>query len=175
MQGSIENWGTLYVNNLNIDVKGFRYGFHCRDGEVEINDIVLNSERGGLNVQGGKVTINSGSITTTSYKTNIGYLVYAESEESCTVIINGGDFRYIQGYYRHGVLYAGQNASIVVNGGTFSKGGSNTTRTKWITAANGGTVTIYGGTFEFDPSDFVAEGYKAIQGTDGWWTVTPIA
>ncbi len=173
MQGSIENYGTLYVNNLNIVVKGSKYGFHCRAGEVEINDIVLNAERGGLNVQGGNVTMNSGSITTTSHGTSIGYLVYAASLDSCSVTINGGTFKYVPGYYRHGVLYAGQNASIVVNGGTFSKGGSNT-KTKWITEASGGTVTIYGGTFEFDPSEFVADGYKANLGADGWWTVAPI-
>lgn len=174
MKGSIENWGTLYINNLNIEVKGSKYGFHVKAGEVEINDLVLTAERGGLNVQGGKVTVNSGSVTSTAYGTNIGYLVYAASLESAEVIINGGDFRYEGAYYRHGVLYAGQNASIVVNGGTFGKGGSNTSKTKWITAANGGTVTIYGGTFEFDPSAFVAEGYEAVQGADGWWTVSAI-
>ena len=172
MKGSIENWGTLHVNNLNIDVEGSKYGFHVKAGEVEINDLVLEAERGGLNVQGGKVTVNSGSVTSTAYGTNIGYLVYAASLERAEVIINGGDFRYEGAYYRHGVLYAGQNASIVVNGGTFGKGGSNTTKTKWITAANGGTVTIYGGTFEFDPSAFVAEGYEAVKGADGWWAVS---
>ena len=174
-KGSIENWGKLYINNLNIDVKGSKYGFHVKAGEVEINDLVLEAERGGLNVQGGKVTVNSGSVTSTAYGTNIGYLVYAASLERAEVIINGGDFRYEGAYYRHGVLYAGQNASIVVNGGTFGKGGSNTTKTKWITAANGGTVTIYGGTFEFDPSAFVAEGYEAVKGADGWWAVSKIA
>ena len=132
----------------------------------------MNAQRGGLNVQGGKVTFNSGSVTTTSYNTNIGYLVYAASTTSSEVIINGGDFRYVPGYYRHGVLYAGQNASIIVNGGTFGKGGSNTAKTKWITEANGGTVTIYGGSFEFDPTEWVAEGYEAVQGDDGWWTVS---
>jgi predicted ribosomally synthesized peptide with SipW-like signal peptide len=172
MKGSIENWGTLCVNNLNIEVTGEKYGFHVKAGEVEINDLVLASERGGVNVQGGEVTINSGSFTTTSYGTKIGYLVYAASYDKAEVVINGGDFRYEPGYSRHGVLYAGQNASIVVNGGTFGKGGSNTAKTKWITAANGGTVTICGGTFEFDPSEFVAEGYEATRGADGWWTVS---
>ena len=171
MKGSIENWGILYINNLNIDVAGSKYGFHVKAGEVEINDLVLAAERGGLNVQGGKVTVNSASVTTTGYKTNIGYLVYAASNTSSEVVINDGDYRYVESYYRHGVLYAGQNAKIIVNGGTFGKGGSNTTKTKWITEANGGEVIIYGGTFEFDPSAFVAEGYQAVQGTDGWWTV----
>ena len=171
MKGSIENWGKLYINDLKIDVTGSKYGFHVKDGEVEINNLELNAQRGGLNLQGGKVTMNSGSVTTTSYGTNIGYLVYAASYTKAEVVINGGDFRYAPGYYRHGVLYAGQNASIVVNGGTFGKGGSNTTKTKWITEANGGTVTIYGGSFEFDPTEFVADGYEAVQGADGWWTV----
>ena len=175
MKGSIENWGILYVNNLNIDVAGSKYGFHVKDGEVEINDLTLTAQRGGLNVQGGKVTINSGSITTTAYNTNIGYLVYAASLTSAEVVINGGDFRYAGAYYRHGVLYAGQNATIIVNGGTFGKGGSNTAKTKWITEASGGEVIIKGGSFEFDPSAFVAEGYQAIKGADGWWTVSKIA
>ena len=174
-KGSIENWGKLYINNLNIDVQGTKYGFHVKAGEVEINDLTLHAQRGGLNLQGGKVTINSGSVTSTAYGTNIGYLVYAASLTSAEVTINGGDYRYEGSYYRHGVLYAGQNATIIVNGGTFGKGGSNTSKTKWITEANGGDVIIYGGSFEFDPSAFVAEGYQAVQGTDGWWTVSQIA
>ena len=175
LYGSIENWGSLLVDDLVLNVSGEKYGFHCKDGVVEIYDIDLTAQRGGVNVQGGKVIINSGKVTTTSYGTKIGYLVYAASNDSAEVIINGGDFRYVPGYYRHGVLYAGQNASIVVNGGTFGMGGSNTAKTKWITEANGGTVTIYGGSFEFDPSEFVAEGYQAVKGADGWWTVSAIA
>lgn len=200
MKGSVENYGKLYVNNLNIEVKGEKYGFHSRDGEMELNNIFVHSERGGLNVQGGKVTMNSGSFTTTSYGTKTGHLVYAESLTSSNVTINGGNFEYIENYYKHGVLYAGQNATITVNGGTFDRGGSNTSKTKWITAASGGVITINGGTFgieagkttkaqwfevkggngsiivkggkfEFDPGEFVAEGYKAVQGEDGWYTV----
>jgi len=172
-KGSIENWGKLYINNLNIDVQGTKYGFHVKDGEVEINDLTLTAQRGGLNLQGGKATINSGSITTTAYGTNIGYLVYAGGTSE--VVINGGDFRYNGSYYKHGVLYAGNNASIVVNGGTFGKGGSNSSKKPWLQVADKGTITIYGGSFEFDPSAFVAEGYEAVKGADGWWTVSKIA
>jgi predicted ribosomally synthesized peptide with SipW-like signal peptide len=173
MKGSIENWGTLYVNNLNISVAGTKYGFHCKKGEVEINDLVLNAQRGGLNVQGGKVTINSGSITTTNYAQKIGYLVYVASETSAEVVINGGDFRYEGMYAKHRILYAGQNATIIVNGGTFGKGGSNAKDT-WISTANGGKVIIRGGSFQFDPSAYVDDGYQAIKGSDGWWTVSAI-
>ena len=173
LHGSIENWGSLQLDNIYLNVKGSKYGFHCKAGEVEVNNIILRAERGGLNVQGGKVTINGGSITTTGYSTNIGYIVYAASNTSAEVVINDGDFRYEQSYYRHGVLYAGQNATIIVNGGTFGKGGSNT-KTKWITEASGGEVIVYGGSFAFDPTEWVADGYQAIKGSDGWWTVSAI-
>lgn len=173
MKGSIENWGILYINNLNIEVLGTKYGFHVKDGEVEINNLDLTAQRGGINVQGGKVTINSGSITTTTPNSSfgVGYLVYAGGDSE--VIINGGDFRYEGAYYRHGVLYAGNDASIVVYGGTFGEGGSNVAKKPWLQTGQNGTITIYGGTFEFDPSAFVAEGYEAVKGTDGWWTVSP--
>jgi hypothetical protein len=44
----------------------------------------------------------------------------------------------------------------------------------WLQTAGNGTITIYGGSFEFDPSAFVAEGYEAIKGANGWWTVSKI-
>ena len=175
MKGSIENWGNLYINNLSVDVQGSKYGFHVKDGEVLIEDLTVTAQRGGLNIQGGKVTINNCSVTTTSYQQNIGYLVYAASNTKAEVIINGGEYTYIPGYGRHGVLYAGANTTIVVNGGKFSKGGVNNSKTKWVTEANGGNVEIYGGTFEFDPTTWLADGYQAIKGTDGWWTVSKIA
>ena len=72
------------------------------------------------------------------------------------------------------MLYAGANTTIVVNGGTFGKGGASV-KTSWISEASGGEVIIYGGSFQFDPSAFVAEGYQAVKGSDGWWTVSQIA
>jgi hypothetical protein len=180
MKGSIENWGKLYVNNLNIDVKGIRYGFHCMDGEVEINDLVLTAERGGLNVKGGTATINSGSFKYSGYydneakKWHNGFAVYAIGENT-KVVINGGDFSYTGGATgRQRVLGANEGATIIVNGGTFGKGGTNVSST-WLQELNGGTITIYGGSFAFDPSAFVATGYEAVKGADGWWTVSAIA
>ena len=63
---------------------------------------------------------------------------------------------------------------LSANGGTFGKGGSNVARKPWLQTADNGTSTIYGGSFEFDPSAFVAEGYEAIKGANGWWTVSKI-
>lgn len=181
MKGSIENWGTLYINNLNIEVKGSKYGFHVKAGEVEINNLVVNAERGGLNAQGGNVTVNSGSFTTTGYGTNIGYLVFASLGSNVT--INGGDFRYEGNYYKNGVLCAASGATITVNGGTFGKGGS---KKPALLIGDTGSIIIKGGTFEFDPTQYLVtnddgtgimlgEGYEVVQGEDGWYTVSKIA
>lgn len=188
MTGAIENWGNLYVNNLNINVTGIKYGFHVKGGQTEINNLVLRAERGGLNVQGGKLTVNSGSFNfsgyydTTAKKWYNGQVVYAVGVDS-EVVINGGDFRFTGGTGgSQRVLCAQDGATIIVNGGTFGKGNSKTKST-WLweydsTPNNGvdnrGDIVIYGGTFQFDPSACVAEGYKATQGADGWWTVSKI-
>lgn len=178
MKGSIENWGILYVNKLNIDVKGTKYGFHCKDGEVEINDLVLTAERGGLNVQGGKVTVNSCDITFSGCYDNenkkwlSGYLVYAGGETS-EVVINGGEFFYTGTNAKQRVICAEYGAKVTINGGTFGKGGKNVPST-WLWEREGGDIIIYGGTFQFDPSACVAEGYQAVEGEGGWWTVSKI-
>ena len=185
MKGSIANYGKLLVNNLNIDVTGEKYGFHTFGGEVEINDLVLTSERGGLNVKNGsKVTINSADVKFTSYKSGSkvqnGYSVYA-IDEGTEVVINGGDFRYVGTNNRQRILCAANGAKITVNGGTFGKGSANTSDWFWeydsdkTDAVPAGTIIIYGGSFQFDPSAFVAEGYEAVKGADGWWTVSQIA
>lgn len=179
MKGSIENWGKLYVNNLNIDVKGDKYGFHVKAGEAELNDLVLNAERGGVNIQGGKVTINSGSYKFSGYYDNVnkkwinGQSVYAVGED-VEVVINGGDFRFTGGKGGNQRILVAQNgAKIIVNDGTFGKGNSKAAAT-WLWEY-GGDIIIYGGSFEFDPSACVAEGYQAVQGADGWWTVSKSA
>lgn len=179
MKGSIENWGTLYVNNLNIVVKGTKYGFHSKAGEVEINDLALEAERGGLNVQGGKVTVNSCDVTYSGHYDNenkkwlSGYLVYAGGATS-EVIINGGTFTYTGTNAKQRVICAEYGAKVIINGGTFGKGGKNVSST-WLWEREGGDIVIYGGTFQFDPSACVAEGYEAVKGDDGWWTVSQIA
>ena len=175
LYGSIENWGTLYVNDLNLNVSGEKYGFHCKGGEAEINNLVLRAERGGVNVQGGKITINSADVEYTGYysgKWYTGYLIYAGGETS-EVIINGGEYTYTGVNARQRVICAQLGATVTINGGTFGKGGNGVADT-WINEIDGGEVIIKGGSFEFDPSAYVAEGYEAVAGTDGWWTVSAV-
>ena len=187
MYGSIENWGNLTIDCLNIYVTGEKYGFHVKKGGVtQISNLTLNAERGGVNVQYGNCVIESADVKFTGYYDNAnkawrnGYAVYAGGD-GCEVVINGGDFRYTGDNKDKGrILCADENATIIVNGGSFGKGSSRVS-SSWLLEADSnkdgvyGEIIIYGGTFEFDPSAFVAEGYQAVQGADGWWTVSQIA
>ncbi len=180
MYGSIENHGNLYIDSLNIEVKGEKYGFHVKKGGVtEINNLTLHAERGGVNVQYGNCVINSADVEYTGYYDNAnkkwlsGYLVYAAGD-GCDVVINGGNFTYTGTHKKQRVICAEYGAKVTINGGKFSKGGKDVSST-WLWEREGGAITVYGGTFEFDPSAFVAEGYEAVYGADGWWTVSQIA
>lgn len=81
---------------------------------------------------------------------------------------------------RHAVLYAGNDSSIEVYGGTFGKGGSATNKKPWLQTAQNGTITLYGGSFKFDPTQYLSEsitlgdGYEVVKGENGWWNVTKI-
>lgn len=188
-KGSIESWGKLYINNLNIDVSGDTYGLHVKDGEAEINNLTVTAERGALNFRGGSTTvINSGSYTYSAYYDEVkpgwasGQMVYAVGEDT-KVTINGGDFRYSGGNNgSQRVLCAQDGAVIEVYGGTFGNSGAKKKST-WLweydsntsDAIPAGDIIIYGGKFQFDPSKCVAEGYEAVKGADGWWTVSKIA
>jgi predicted ribosomally synthesized peptide with SipW-like signal peptide len=186
-KGSIESWGKLYINNLNIDVSGDTYGLHVKDGEAEINNLTVTAERGALNFRGGsKTVINSGSYTYSAYYDEVksgwasGQMVYAVGENT-EVIINGGDFRYSGGNNgSQRVLCAQDGAVIKVYGGTFGNSGAKKKST-WLweldldtsDAIPTGDIIVYGGKFQFDPSKCVAEGYEAVKGADGWYNVVP--
>ncbi len=186
-KGSIENWGKLYINNLNINVKGDTYGLHVKGGEAEINNLTLTAERGALNFRGGSTTvINSGSFSYSGYYNSSwksGYMVYAVGVGT-KVIINGGDFRYTGGNSgSQRVLCAQDGAVIEVYGGTFGKSGAKK-KSSWLYEYDAnpdddipaGTIIIYGGKFEFDPTGYgcLADGYQAVKGDDGWWTVSAV-
>ncbi|MBO7278013.1 MAG: hypothetical protein J6U70_00225, partial [Bacteroidales bacterium] len=67
---------------------------------------------------------------------------------------------------RNSYIWVDGNAKVYVKGGTF-KGTSNTK----INSSNGGQVIITGGTFNFDPTAWLAAGYKAVKSSSTWTVV----
>ena len=168
---AIYNEGTAELKDVTVNMTGNTgYITNSRtEGSVTVyENVTATSSGGGVNVWEGEALFKSGTITTNSTSTNARHMFYIAN--GATLTIEDGEFFFNptnltrKGSY----ICAQENATVIVNGGTFHKP---STRTAPIQALDGSTVTIYGGTFYFDPSAFVAEGYEATKNSDGTWTV----
>ena len=133
-------------------------------GDVELNDVVIESARHGIRAEGGNVVINGGE-----YKVNptSAMTVHALNvSDGATVIINGGTFVGPKGTIADSgaAVNVQAGSTVIINGGDFY-GGKNKT------LASNGTLIVNGGTFDQDPTNYVASGYKATDNGDGTWTV----
>ena len=148
------------------------YGLIVRDASLVINDLNIDSKGGGVAaVDGANVTFNGGNLAVNSKSTSGRYLFYAEGEGS-VITINGGEFSFSKTLnQKRAYIYAGAGTTVYVKGGTFGKASTRSGYTAGILGE--GTVIITGGTFGFNPSAWVAAGYKAVENA-GVWTVSAI-
>ena len=150
--GGIYNLGTLSIDGENTSVYQHISGRHAI-----YNDAAT-------------ATINNGSFDSESGNE----LILADGENS-TVVINGGTFDKTAKSWLMGAA-TGKNITFTINGGTF-RGYVNMPEQSVDTfRPYGDPIVVYGGTFNFDPTNFVALGYEAIE-KDGSWTVriAPVA
>ena len=135
------------------------------------NNFNLVSAGGGINIQdGGKAVFNSGSVAVNSTSTSERYLFYAVGNGS-EITINGGDFSFSSTLnQKRAYVYANVGTTVYINGGNFGKASTRSGYTAGILGE--GTVIITGGTFKFDPSNWVADGYHAVL-DNGVYTVIP--
>ncbi len=141
------------------------YAFHLYDTDIEINDANING--GGLAVmQGSNVTVNSGVIAAKpgDKKTsrNIFYVVGNSS-----VTVNDGDYSFdrTSSFF----VYVDEGSTCYINGGNFYKPlANNATKDAFVNPSSKGTVVITGGTFNVNPSAWVADGYEAVQNGSTW-------
>lgn len=169
----VENYGSAAMKDGSVNsTQSGKYGSYTyENAESVYENVDLVTKGGGLTIYG-KAVFRNGSITTNSDSTGPRHVFYVDGSDA-ELIVEGGTFTFNptnltrKGSY----LCANNGATVVIKGGTFGKP---STRTAPIQALNGATVTIYGGTFRFDPSVFVADGYEAVAGTDGWWTVSAV-
>ena len=168
---AIYNEGSAELKDVTVNMTGSTgYITNSRtDGSVTVyENVTATSTGGGVNVWEGEALFKSGTITTNSTSTSARHMFYVAN--GATLTIEDGEFFFSptnltrKGSY----ICADTNATVIVNGGIFHKP---STRTAPIQALNGSTVTIYGGTFYFDPSAFVAEGYIAKETSAGTWVV----
>ena len=142
------------------------------DAKTEYNNVTVNSAGGGVAAaDGAEVVFNSGSVAVNTTSTSGRYLFYAVGEGT-VITINGGDFADFtktSQNQKRAYIYAEPGTTVYVNGGTFGKASTRSGYTAGILGS--GTVIITGGTFGFDPSNWVAAGYKAMTVGTNWVVV----
>lgn len=168
----IQNNGDATFTNVKMAAgDANNYGAINKAGATtEYNNVNIVSAGGGIGVTGGsKVVFNSGSVYVDSISTSGRYVIYTEDAGS-EIVINDGTFSWNTAKNnKRAYIYAAAGTTVIVNGGNF---GPASTRSGYTTGILGeGTVIIKGGTFGFDPSEWVAEGYEAVK-DDSTWTVS---
>ena len=165
---------TLNGNNNTLTAgDALNYGLVARDGStLVINDLGYKSQGGAVAaVNGSNVTFNSGNIEINSNSSNQRHIFYASGEGS-EVIVNGGDFAF-EAYRQRTYACAVNGAIIYIKDGNFGVAPNHQRWTHPIYTENGGQVIITGGTFRFDPTEWVAEGY-GVEKNGEIWTVSKI-
>lgn len=134
-----------------------------------LNNVNVVSAGGGVAAaDGAKVTFKGGSLEINTTSTSGRYLFYTEGAGS-EIVIEDGVFNFNKTQnQKRAYVYAGAGSTVIIKDGTFGTASSRAGYTAGIMGE--GTVIIYGGTFGFNPSNWVAEGYEAVQ-TGSTWTV----
>ena len=140
--------------------------------QITINDLNIDSKGGGVAAaNGAEVTFNGGKVYVDTQSTSGRYIFYAEGAGS-VITINGGEFSWDPlDNQKRAYIYAGAGTTVYVKGGTFGKASTRSGYTAGILGS--GTVIITGGTFGFNPSAWVADGYQAVENAEVW-TVSAI-
>ena len=140
--------------------------------ETTFDNVDIDSAGGGIGaVDGAQVTFNGGSVAVNTASTSGRYNFYVVGEGT-VVTIEDGTFSFSKTLnQKRAYIYAGSGATVYVKGGTFGPASARSGYTAGI--LGDGDIIITGGTFGFDPSAWMADGYQAVK--DGTtWTVSAI-
>lgn len=150
------------------------YGIRVYSGTTTINGGNGNimSEGGGIGViNGAEVIFNSGNLEINTKSTSGRYLFYLEGAGS-TLTINDGNFDFNKTQnQKRAYICAMAGTKAYVKGGTFGKALTRSGYSAGILTYDDGEVIITGGTFGFDPTTWVADGYKAVKVGENWIVV----
>ncbi len=165
-----ENYGTGTLTDVDMkagtpdDYAGITNG---EDAKTTFENVNLTSGGGGIGAVGGaEVVFSSGSVAVNSASTSGRYIFYAAGAGT-VITIEGGEFSFSKTLnQKRAYIYAGAGTTVYVKGGTF---GPASTRSGYTAGILGtGDVIITGGTFGFDPTAWVADGYEAVNDGTNW-------
>lgn len=172
-----DNYGDLTLSNLTLKAgSAGAYATRHYAGTATLQNVNIQSGGGAVGVgNGADVIFDSGKAYVDSASTSGRYLFYAVGEGS-TITINGGDFSWDKNdNNKRAYVYAYDGGKVYINGGTFGPASTRTSGNSGFKYSDGimaapGDVIITGGTFGFDPTRWVADGYVAVK-TGTTWTV----
>ena len=134
-------------------------------GKYNVTIENANFTRAGISASdNANVVFKNGTIDHNPGRT--GRYIFCATGENTVITIKDGSFK--NNAQKNKFFWANDNATIYVEGGTFNGTKSNMP----IYLSGDGKVIITGGTFNFDPTEWVADGYvvKAVGKT---WVVSP--
>ena len=171
----IENNGVANLTNVKAEVIPGEYwgGYFIhgvgKDSYTVFENVNATTLGGGVQLDDAAQAIfKSGSITTNSVSTNARHVFYLMDGSQIT--IEDGDFKFSpsnltrKGYY----VCATYGSEVIIKGGNFDKPSTRGDYKAGFYADATSSITIYGGTFKFDPTKWVADGYEAVQEGDTW-------
>ena len=172
-----ENYGEATLDGVIVNAgtpgtTAYGYAINAYEGSnTVLNDVQVKSANGAIGVTGGsELTLNDGYVEVDSKSTSGRYLFYIVDEGSVATI-NGGEFFFNKTQnQKRAYAYVGEGATLYITGGTFGTASSRSGYTAGL--LGDGDIVITGGTFGFDPSTWVADGYKATK-VNASWIVTP--
>ena len=146
------------------------YGFIATGkANIVVNDGNFNSHGGGVGVTNGAKLTFSGDVYVDTASTSARYVFYTEGDGS-ELTVKGGNFAWDPNdNTKRAYVYASAGTTVRIEGGNFGKASSRSGYTAGILGP--GTVIITGGVFGFNPSAWVASGYKAVQNGSKWYVV----
>ena len=153
------------------------------DTTYDLSGVTVTSEGDAFIVTGGTLTLNGDGVVEAG-TSGVGSWT-AVWANGGNVVINGGtysvggDSTSSNTTHQNDVIYTKNGGTVTITGGTFLNDGSVWTLNQNDTT--GGAITVTGGTFYgFNPADnvsegantnFVADGYIAVDNGDGSWSV----
>ena len=169
-----QNFGEATLTDMTVDAgTADDYGVIANAGSVTVlNNTNVNSAGGAIAaVNGAKLTFNSGSVAVNTTSTSDRYLFYVVGDGTVVTINDGefADFTKTTQNQKRAYAYVGEGATLYITGGTFGKASTRSGYTAGI--LGDGDIIITGGTFGFNPSAWVAEGYTAVKNGSTWVVV----
>lgn len=139
------------------------YGFNLYGSNVEVNEANLDGA-GFAVMSNSSLIVNSGVIAAKPGKSGRN-MFYVTGNSS--VVVNEGNYTFDRTscYF----VYVEAGCTCYINGGNFNKPLANSAaKDSFVNGGSAGTVIITGGTFNVNPTQWVAEGYEAVKSGSTW-------